>query len=1344
MSFSTDARVFVKHPKKSWVPGFVTSRDAKTGHYTITDDDHDEVTKVPEDNVTLCREDLLNEGIEPLVHDLLFLTVLHDATLLRCLRVRYMKDIIYTNIGAIVVALNPFNFKIPWYMDSQMEKYLAEGDMIRHNLPHSWAVAHNTYHEMMESGQAQTILVSGESGAGKTEACKIVMKYLGAISMGNADEEKKAFAENVRVKILQASPILEGFGNAKTVRNNNSSRFGKFVKIKFHDGGSLVGANTINYLLEKSRIITAAQGERVYHAFYLVSKGAAAGDLGLKGPQEYRSTAAGKCFVADGEDDAQNYNDAFDAMGIMGMTDDERKNLWKTVAACLVNQNVDLSPIDKDTTQVAEHSMGFLGHACNLWGISPDDYVKELLTTTGTVRGESFTMNHKLAQAVDMRDSVTKHMYDKLFSWLVNKINLATDDGGEVKNWIGLLDIFGFEDFEVNSFEQVCINLTNETLQNHYNNYIFKRDMEECRAEGVCVEDIKCPDNSDCLKLVADQSGVLGLLDDECRLGTGTDEGFLEALTQSMNKNEHFVRKPMMKSSFIVKHYAGDVQYQVKNFLEKNRDTLKDDFKLMMGKATNPFACQLLPPPDERTKKITVGGFFKLQLAELMFLINSTNPHWIRCVKPHPAKKPLMFDGVQVTNQLESSGVLGTVKIRKAGYPVRLPYAAFLARYKILLGRCSPEEPLEVQKEAVRKAMKASKTTSREVQLGKTRVFMKSEAYFVMEKCREEAGIGHRLMIQAHARCVLSQVIKRRITWTSCANIVQEEFRDYLRRSEAVRAARRKAKQEMLAAQAKARSDFVDDTERMIRDIFDECDSEYKDLFKTKEAHRTWIEDKQVLDLEERLAFVNMESRERQDIMMEFKGFLATQRPMKAALHALALPEVELHHRKKMDRQEDKEFNWLEKMFAEHGAALFRLEIERTERRMRRLLLRIEDLEFGEAMQRCQFLPEYLVSLNRAAHPFGSTLEACKHYAETVARRRAKRRAQKEQTEQVDYFTNRRQRDHTRLAKELAAIQVGTKVHSDPSYCRMGDKTTTQTQFAAKTPWRGVSNVPDLDQVLAGMKAKGPRDATRTRDPLEEMTRIKASDIKHAGVFEKFRDKNDEMQFLRMRHLLSRDFRLLQKEGHYSGPFVHETEISDRRQFYSARDELQTIVQGYSEQLVHELRQLNAFCSTRHIPEQDRVTGEWFPCAPVAKELMAKYPPCTDWRLLKREIERLQYATRNYKKELLKIVSTALDRGAKLAVEDYVDAGSNVEKVHSTYFKLRGHFETCSRCLFPMATRHTLVQLRTIWPHVQDSKFPERCKDCATSVFVKGLTTTGIMPAKTFNFAAAQLSSGAV
>eukprot|EP00759_Apiculatamorpha_spiralis_P052173 PhF_6_TR561/c1_g1_i1/m.546/K10357/MYO5; myosin V len=724
---------FVYHPTHAWIPGTVMGWDPKACIGTAQCTSPKEVlSKLKEDHLFVCDAEVMEED----VNDLLNLTVLHDSTLLTCLKLRYAKDIVYTNIGAIVVAFNPFNFKIPWYMDDKMKDYLAEGDTIDKNLPHSWAVAHNTYYEMRNDRQNQCILVSGESGAGKTEASKIVMKYLGAVSALRGTNAEKEAGLAVGDKMMQSNPILEAFGNAKTVRNDNSSRFGKFMKIKFSNNGFLTGADITKYLLEKSRIITAANNERVYHSFYDVLKGKDRQKYGLQELKAYKTVNSGKCTDVAGMDDADDYRICCEAMSRVGIESEDISSLWQTVAGILVFQNSEFLPMDEGS-KMDEKNEALVRDVAKMWKVEGDLLVKELLTTTIVVNKQATVKVLNVVKAIDSRDSLSKAVYDYLFSWLVEKIN-KTIDTPDSCNWIGLLDIFGFEDFEKNSFEQLCINLTNETLQGHYNKHIFEKDMEECRAEGINVSSVAFPDNTACIMLMSAKQGILSLLDEECSVGKGSDHGFLDKISQTFSgKNPFFEKKPLMKTGFNIHHYAGTVTYEVENFLEKNRDTLKDAFKIIMGKSTDPFVAHLLPPPDEgSTTKYTVGGFFKNQLGKLMDLINETNPHWIRCVKPHPAKKPRMFDGVSTLKQLGSSGVLGTVKIRKAGFPIRLQFNDFSRRYKIIARglSCDFSDPVSVSGAI----LKAAGFTDLEGQQGKTKVFLKTHAYQRLEVIKKE------------------------------------------------------------------------------------------------------------------------------------------------------------------------------------------------------------------------------------------------------------------------------------------------------------------------------------------------------------------------------------------------------------------------------------------------------------------------------------------------------------------------------------------------------------------------------------------------------------------------------
>eukprot|EP01062_Namystynia_karyoxenos_P003958 TRINITY_DN1139_c0_g1_i5.p1 TRINITY_DN1139_c0_g1~~TRINITY_DN1139_c0_g1_i5.p1 ORF type:complete len:1567 (+),score=593.71 TRINITY_DN1139_c0_g1_i5:150-4703(+) len=788
------SKVYYWEEQHAWAIGIVEADDGK--FFKVKGDDYSctkvdalkTVDKCTEDKIWPVREDVLDEDTD----DLLSLTVLHDATIQRCLYVRYMKDTCYTNIGAITVALNPWNFKIPKYVDAKMPDYLAEGDRIRNNVPHSWAQAHNTWNELREDSMDQCVLISGESGAGKTEAAKIVMKYLGALSCRQGTDQEKDAAKKVAFNINQASPVLEGFGNAKTVRNDNSSRFGKFMKIQFDAAGFLVGAFTTKYLLEKSRIITANPNERIYHAFYLLTKGKDAGKYNVKGPGHYQTTCnAGKCIDIPKVDDGEDYSICVDAMKDCGFNDDQIDGTWRMCAGALQLGTVQFKEIDKDTCDFIDKSG--IGDACTNWMTDAAVLEKELMTTTMVTRDGPVVKKLNKDKSTDSRDSLVRTTYDNLFGWQVLTINARTDSGTG-QNFIGLLDIFGFEDFEYNSFEQLCINLANETLQNHYNNYIFTKDMDECRAEGVDVAEVKCPDNMPCLTLMTAKTGVFGKLDDESNMGSGTDAGFLDKVKEQFDgKHPFFGVKRMSKDSFIVHHYAASVNYTVENWLEKNRDALKPDLKRFMRASAQPLLKEILPEPDESAKKITVGGFFKQQLTEMMDLINSTNPHWIRCVKPHPAKKPLMLHGITCMGQLESSGVLGTVKIRKAGFPVRPEFKRFVARFKSILPQPYPSLDGEVEqlKEFSRRLCDECGIDRMRAQAGKTKMFLKNDAAQCLEAKLDEVNRRNIATVQRYARANTSLSLcafkRTKLRFNLAAAELQRELRDWLTRSAAVR-----------------------------------------------------------------------------------------------------------------------------------------------------------------------------------------------------------------------------------------------------------------------------------------------------------------------------------------------------------------------------------------------------------------------------------------------------------------------------------------------------------------------------------------------------------------------------
>ena len=746
----------------AWVLGTVVGYDQKTKTYTCVATDPEPIRqeKVRPDDVFVPRADTLEED----VNDLLKLTELHESTILFALKRRYMRDVVYTNIGPIVIALNPFTFDIPWYKDAAMESYLSEGVLIEKNFPHSWAVAHETYWEMRENSMNQTILISGESGAGKTEGAKIVVKYLGALSTRNGTAEQQAVCNSVNRKVIAASPILESFGNAKTIRNDNSSRFGKFMKIQFDRDGFLVGSFAIKYLLEKSRIISAAKDERVYHSFYQLACGCDMKEFGIRSTRLHRMLLSSECLTIAGVDDGADYAGCKQAMTDVGITNDEQRQIWSIVAGILFFQNMEFAERDDRGGMAAQIDEGFRGaltRAAELWGVEEKGLEKELTTTTRVARGDVVVGNLDKAKALDTRDSVSKGIYDWLFDWLVRKINETTDisASGNCQHWIGLLDIFGFEDFIVNSFEQLCINLANESLQNHYNHFIFSEDLRECREEGLDVGEFRqFADNKPCIELLSAKGGLFSLLDEEC-LVSGSEKNFMQKILGAYQTTKDKLGHPFFlavtgknkDNCFKIKHYAGDVTYTVDGFLDKNRDTLKDAMKNLLSRSTNSLVALITPAIEDAARpaaKMTVSGFFIRQLLELMVLINSTNPHWIRCIKPHPAKKPRMFSHLQVTQQLRSAGVLDTVRVRQGGYPIRFTKEVFVMRYKVLIFKEDGDSAAQVAA-SVFQRLDISKQMG---QLGKTKVFLRHSGFTILNRAKDAATKHFAVLFQSIAR----------------------------------------------------------------------------------------------------------------------------------------------------------------------------------------------------------------------------------------------------------------------------------------------------------------------------------------------------------------------------------------------------------------------------------------------------------------------------------------------------------------------------------------------------------------------------------------------------------------
>mgnify|MGYP001579090750 CR=1 FL=1 len=758
-TFAIGEKVFFEHAEESWILGKV--KDVLPGpkagekHYTcegaaLVKAGPPSTSAGPLISTTGLPESKLHHIVgghpdeDPTCDDLLDLSYLHASTLVHSIRRRYFDNVIYTRIGPIIVALNPYDYTLPNYVDARMPQYIAEGDRVIASkstlLPHAWSTAHYAYWQNRTFSKNQSILVSGESGAGKTETAKIVVRYLGIVSTSRCSATERNDAEEVTKKVNGTSPILEAFGNAKTARNDNSSRFGKFMKVQFDTRGVMVGALIEVYLLEKSRIVTHAHQERSYHSFYQLLKGSTQGTktrMQLDDASRYRNLNVGDAVNIAGVDDAEDYSEVARSMDIVGLTPPEQQAVWEVVGGVLHAQLIDFVENANGESSVSATTFSHATQTAMLWNVNATELVKEYCTTTSNANNETWTKALRRDQAADVRDALSKALYEKLFLNLVHRINaLISVSEDRSANWIGLLDIFGFESFPINSFEQLCINLANETLQGHYNHTIFTRDMEECKEEGIDTQSVVFYDNNMCLELLSGKMSIMSLLDDESALSKGSDQSFFEKVRDTFAAHPNFVVPRLQKTSaFIVKHYAGDISYTVTNFREKNNDSLKDAMKLLLRRSGTSFIAGLLPEPeDRRGKALTVGGLFRQQLKNLMATINSTNPHWIRCVKPHSAKKPRMFRGCEVMNQLCYAGVLETIRIRKMSFCVRFPFDEFWRHFKNILKR---KLPAGGEKQAAADIIKAAKLGRESGQVGKTKIFLKTEGFHAVSKLNQ-------------------------------------------------------------------------------------------------------------------------------------------------------------------------------------------------------------------------------------------------------------------------------------------------------------------------------------------------------------------------------------------------------------------------------------------------------------------------------------------------------------------------------------------------------------------------------------------------------------------------------
>ena len=830
------------------------------------------------------------------VDDLVQLTHLHEPAILDVLQQRFSNDVIYTATGPILLAVNPFQ-RLQLYSKRTLEDYYAAGLLRAQGVqspqqlpPHVFQVADMAFRKMMgpppgmetsaepigaangaNGGSSsagtpvkqlnaqqqhhvlsknQSMLVSGESGAGKTETTKFIMQYLATlgrpktasgallqepspVSPGGSTIPVSSSASSsgslpsIERRVLDSNPILEAFGNAKTLRNENSSRFGKFIALQFTSRGELCGAKIKTYLLEKVRIVSQSKGERNYHAFYQVVAGANAEEAErwrIKGGVDaFRFINQSGCTTLKHVSDAEEFAITREAMSTMGISHEDQEGLCAALAGILHISNIyfeeagggsssssssssSSQPAPNGKAQRRSSQSGAAGacvltvaskesiaSAAALLGVDEKGLEQVLSGKEITAGGnEKYRVNFSATQCAAAVEALAKAIYSRLFNWIVWSVNLRIRaEESIVASFIGVLDIFGFESFATNSFEQLCINYCNETLQQHFNQFIFKLEQEEYIREQIDWSNVEFPDNQDCLDLIESKrpAGVLMLLDEQCMLQTGSDEGFARKTFEVLpSAHPRFTVSAKQKAvgQFSIRHYAGEVIYTVFGFTEKNKDQIhREATDLLAGSSAHVvqtfFRPELWVTPGDVSPAVanaapaagggkaassglmseTVGAQFRAQLASLLLTIRATTPHYVRCLKPNPQQAPKLFARGEIVHQLRCGGVLEAVRVARMGYPVRSPHAEILRTYRFL---APPKIREEAKKRVAAGEMKAAAVavlTSLSLpagtyQIGLTKVFLRRAAFDEMEMRRQRMLRLAAVKIQARVRAVLA------------------------------------------------------------------------------------------------------------------------------------------------------------------------------------------------------------------------------------------------------------------------------------------------------------------------------------------------------------------------------------------------------------------------------------------------------------------------------------------------------------------------------------------------------------------------------------------------------------
>jgi len=784
--------------KQCWVP------DAKESFVAaeITATKGEEVTAKTEkgDSITLKKDDVqqMNPPKFTCCDDMANLTYLNDASVLHNLRDRYQRWLIYTYSGLFCVAINPYK-RLPIYTLKVVLMY--RGKKRTEVPPHLYAISDNAYSNMLRDRENQSMLITGESGAGKTENTKKVIQYFALVAAASAkkeDDGKKTMT--LEDQIVSANPVLEAYGNAKTTRNNNSSRFGKFIRIHFGSSGKIAGADIEVYLLEKARVIFQQPAERNYHIFYQLCSNAFPEYhkecLIGNDPGKYHYVAQGMLTI-DNVDDAEEMKLTDEAFDILGFTKEEKLNMYKLTASIMHFGNSQWKQRPREEQAEAEGTEE-CEKVAHLLGIEAAELIKGLLKPRIKVGNEYVNKGQNKDQVVNSIGALSKSIYSRMFNWLVERVNVTLDVKAKRQYFIGVLDIAGFEIFEFNGFEQLCINYTNERLQQFFNHHMFVLEQEEYKKEGIQWEFIDFGmDLQACIDLIEKPMGILSILEEECIVPKATDKTFVEKLySQHLGKHPQFGKpkpsKGKAEAHFEIHHYAGSVPYTATSWLEKNKDPINTTVATLFAKSKNPMLSHLYADVVEEegsgkagVKKKggsmqTISATHREQLNKLMTNLKQTHPHFVRCIIPNEIKTGGVLDSHLVLHQLHCNGVLEGIRICRKGFPNRMIYAEFKQRYSILAPNAIPKGFVDAKK-ATENILKDIQLSDELYRCGTTKVFFKAGVLGQLEDMRDQALSKIIATLQAQIRgYFMKKEYKKMLDQRLALSVLQRNIRKYI------------------------------------------------------------------------------------------------------------------------------------------------------------------------------------------------------------------------------------------------------------------------------------------------------------------------------------------------------------------------------------------------------------------------------------------------------------------------------------------------------------------------------------------------------------------------------------